>query len=497
MTQKPQQLIQTSTMYLALFISLSPHLCTQQHIITSQPHLNITPTPIPATCTYLYNYDNIYTCNLQVPQPVSMTDILEITGTHLENHTDADVEGVQFLVKLNTTFNGDVLRKFENLKNLEISGRNIHKINPNAFDVCPKLERLIISSGFLRTLPSGLLKNCENLVYFESMSQSLETFPEDFFGSAKNLEVFSVPFNKLTFLPEKLFLNMQKLRKLSLGYNNLQELSSNFLINCSNLEEVTLYVNDFQDQSDITFALNGHPNLRHLSINDNNFTNFDFRFFSQFQKLEYLEIGMQPVTKLTNIHWQALPASLTELRVMEIDEEVPANAFERLVNLKSLRLIGTGNEKLYKDIFKPLTSLVSLSFTFTGLQALDPDLFSSQASLSNLVISNTQIKELPAGLFVPLVNIGHVNKYNGIEVSSSNLARLNANSFGLHPHLQSIDFNGNDINGIEHELFSRFHPNLTFVNFRGNKCVDDLLWGENLDPNEMLEQCFKNWMERN
>ena len=94
----------------------------------------------------------------------------------------------------------------------------------------------------------------------------------------ENLDAFIVIGN-LTSLPEKLLHNMKKLRYLNIASNCFKELNPNFLINAPSLEAFVAHGNNFQDQNDIAYSLNGRTNLKDLILNDNNFSNFDFRFF--------------------------------------------------------------------------------------------------------------------------------------------------------------------------------------------------------------------------
>lgn len=484
-TKSPAWLTLTS-----LFISIviNPHLSSQQTIISKS-------STIQATCQYYYSNGNLYTCELVVLIPVNSTDVLEITGTHLANHTDADVEAVTHGINVVAYFNGEVLRKFLNLKIISMVGDTLLAINPGAFDVCPKLESLIIDYGKLTSFPPGLLKNCENLKFFELLATKVETFPEDFFGSTKSLEEFNVAVNQLTTLPEKLLQNMENLKSFRIGFNKLKELNSNLFIGNPNLEQVSAYNNEFQDLNDIAFALNGKTNLKYLMLDNNNITNLDFRFFAQFQKLDYLSVGMSWARKLTNINWHSLPTSLVDLRVYGVGEEIPANGFERLGKLTTLILDGRDFTSFHKDTFKPLNSLVFLYLYDTGLTSLHPELFTNQSNLSNLLIRGSKIEEFPAGIFAPLVSIGIRNINNGIQITGSSIIRLNANSFGEHPHLQNIDFSNNKINEIERGLFSKFHPSLAYAGFYNNDCINKNFAGTDLDNNIEFEQCYKNWEE--
>jgi hypothetical protein len=76
----------------------------------------------------------------------------------------------------------------------------------------------------------------------------------------------------------------------------------------------------------------------------------------------------------------------------------------------------------------------------------------------------------------------------------NNIQRLNANSFGQHPHLRHIDFFQNRIDGIERGIFSRFNPNLRHAGFGSNVCVSQTFFDAvNLDNDPRLTWCFNNW----
>ncbi|KAL7014370.1 hypothetical protein ACKWTF_015891 [Chironomus riparius] len=472
---------------ICIFLTFHPHSSVQLVEVSKL-------STIEATCVYKYELDNIYTCDLLSPLYSSSTDILEITVTHLENYTDADVQIVTYRTNQTAYFNGEVLKKFENVKRLNIYGDELQAISQDAFENCQNLETI---SGHLiptPSLPPQLFKNCENLKIFRLYASNIQDIPEDLFGMTRSLVEFQFETFNMTSFPEKLFQNMTNLRILDINRNNLTELHPNFLIAAVNLEHVDLSYNKFEDESKLSYALNGHPNLRKLFLHYNNFNIFDFRFFSQFQKLEELNIG-NSLRTFSNISWQALPSSLLSLSVSGIGEELPENSFDRLVNLKSLLLSGIGIEHLHKDTFKVLTNLEMLNVISTSIKVLHPELFASLINLSHLDLNGNRIEELPAGIFVQLVNLGIKSDFDGIFLSSNKIERINTNSFGLHPHLSFMSFHQNIINEVEHGLFAKFHPNLIYVDFDNNRCVNGSFSGENLDDNEAFSLCHKNWNE--
>ncbi|KAL7014368.1 hypothetical protein ACKWTF_015889 [Chironomus riparius] len=470
-----------------IFLTICPQQTSQQAIISKS-------SVIQSTCIYSYILNNIYSCELQISESLNSMDVLEITGIHLDNQTDADVQIVNYQSIATSYFNGEVLKKFKNLKVLNFYGSGLQAINPNSFVVCSSLETITGLFNQITLLPSEMLKNCENLKAFRLEAYNIFNIPENLFGMTKNLEDFRLTTFNITSLPEKLLQNIKNLTIFDISGNKLTELHPNFLIAAVNLEEVDMSFNNFEDQRKLTYALNGHPNLKKLYLSYNSFKNFDFRFFAQFQMLETLKIGIS-YQNFTGISWKSLPSSLLYLTVDGIDEELGENSFDHLVNLKSLVLSGSGIEYLHKDTFKALTNLETMEIILTNIKFLHPELFMNLINLSDLNLGYNRIEELPAGIFAPLVNLGIKSDFHGIKMNSNKIERLNAKSFGLHPHLRHLTFYQNIINEIEHGIFRKFNPNLFFVDLQSNKCIDGSFSGENLDDNEAFSLCHKNWNE--
>jgi len=469
------------------FLTLHPQNTIQQTTIDDIQ-------TIEATCYYSLDSQNTYTCNLLDAVILEDSDVLNITGAHIDDLTDDDVLIVNYHNTTSKYFKGEVLIKFKNLQTLKLMGQRLEDISDNAFEVCHNLMILNIQFNDLTALPTQMLKNCEKLIIFKLTHTSLSEIPEDLFGSTKNLEDLIISNNQLTSLPKKLLQNMEKLKFFDAGSNFLTELSPDLFINCLYLRHVDLSYNNFEDQGKIS-AISGHINLYKFWLNFNSFSNFDFNFFSQFENLEELTIGSTDGPKLTEISWQSLPSSLISLIIYGIGEDIPENSFDHLRKLESLSLSGKDIENLHKDTFKSLTKLEVISIQGTSIKTLDPELFINQAALSDLNLRDNKIAELPSGIFTKLVNLGIKSEYHGIKMSFNNIQRLNSNSFGQHPHLHCIDFSSNKIIAIELGIFSKFNSNLTYVDFYYNLCVDEFyVYPRSLDVDESLATCYVNWI---
>ncbi|KAL7014352.1 hypothetical protein ACKWTF_015878 [Chironomus riparius] len=469
-----------------MFLTTLPQNTHQQEIVTNS-------TIIEAHCMFSYDPQGRYNCYLFNIRTTSPNDVLDLTGTHMINHTDADVHGVLHIRSMINQFNGEALRKFPNLRRIDLWGALLQSINPTAFADCGQLEELNIgANNQLLELPSGMLSNCGNFKIFSATSSRFTSIPDDLFGNTRSLEVFNIAIGRLNTFPDNLLRNMPNLRRFIVRNNQLSSISPTNFFSATNLEEIDLFFNHINDTQTVMVLLNGHFGLRRIILNHNPFNMFNLNFFTQFRNLEELGIGGR--TNLTGINWQFLPSTLQTLRIYSISEEIPENALVGLTNLTYLDISGYGITTLQHGTFSPLTNLDRLDIMETQLTTFHPQTFASQGKLRALHLSYNQIEELPEGVFAPLVNLGFNETVHGLFMLGNNLRRLSANSFGQHPHLNYIYFGYNHIYAIQRGLFSRFNPQPLLVDFVGNECISRSFFSqENLDEHQWLEYCFNNY----
>jgi len=448
---------------------------------------------IEATCIYSYDLQNRYSCELLNAVIQNPNDILLISGMHLPSHSDNDVQALIHTNASFAQFNGEALRKFVNLKFIDLRRVGINLINENAFEVCGHLEELHMGfNGFIEGLPQSMFRNCENLRIFWAPDLRILSLPDNLFGNGRNLEVFDMTTSPLRSFPDNLLQNMTNLRIFRISSNFVDFLHPNNLMNAAFLQQIDISWNNFSDTQEVMNLLNGHLGLKKLIINGNYFEIFDFSFLAQFQRLEELNIGGRP--QMTSISWQFLPSSLISLTVNQVGENIPETAFESLQNLTFLRLTGFGITNLQKDTFKEQRNLEQLIIIFTNITTLHPQLFVSQSNLRVLFLVSNQIEDLPDGIFEPLVNLGLNESTRGLSMVINKIQRLSKNAFGHHPHLDYIDFAHNDINEIERGLFSRFSVNMSWVDFGFNRCISNMFWNvTNVDEIEAFQPCFDNF----
>lgn len=470
-------------------------LVTQFQIIPAE---NLQSNTVEGLCIYHYE-SNVYTCHLHNAVISSPDQVLVITGNHLPNHTDYDV---RTLIHRNVSisyFNGEVLRKFTNLTYLAMGVTGVLHISENAFDICENLDNIYIGYNLMDTFPSRMLENCLNLRrILLSGNTYLSSIPEDLFGSATNLEIFEVDFLSIFFgsLPPNLLRNMTNLKEFSVRSSYIRNIDRNLLANAVRLEKFDLSTNSISNSSVITDLLDGHSTLKSIRLGRNRLTSFDFAFFSQFTELNDLTIGGDGFTYVEFVGWKDLPLSLTSIYLSNVGHNIPGDAFNHLINLKSLGFTGDRITHLHEDTFKQLVNLNSLSIQSTEIRSIPSSLFADQTNLTQLYLSFNKIEELPAGIFTNLTALGlnRTQFKHDLMLSGNLIRRLNANSFGYHPYLQYLDLQFNDITEIERETFDHFPDSMETVNLLSNICTNSFFsHNSDIQNDERLQDCFNNW----
>lgn len=486
MKNLPEINILKSLSSILIFLALLPNPSAQFLTINNS-------STIEATCSYGYDQQNRYSCELLNAVLRNPNDVLVISGTHLPRHSDIDVEALTHVGASFAQFNGEALRKFVNLKFIDLRRVGIITINENAFEVCGHLEELHMGfNGYIEGLPDGMLRSCENLRIFWAPDLRILSLPDNLFGVSRSLKVFDMSTSSLRSFPDNLLQNMTSLMIFRIPGNFVSYLHPNNFLNAANFEEINIASNNFSNTQEVMNILNGHLGLKRIIISNNYFEIFDFSFLTQFQRLEELSIGGH--LQMSSNSWQLLPSSLVSLTVIQMGENIPHTAFERLQNLTFLSVTGKGITNLHQDTFRTLKNLVELQVILTNITTLHPQLFTSQASLRALILYSNQIEDLPGGVFEPLVNLGLNVSTRNLDLWNNKIQRLSKSAFGHHPHLDFIDFAHNDIDEIERGIFSRFSPIMFRVDFGFNRCISNAFWNvTNVDEIESFQPCFDNF----
>lgn len=131
----------------------------------------------------------VYECNPIVVASASGTTVLEnVTGTHLEKKTNADVEFL-YIVSQNLTYvPSDIETFFPNLKGIQYYISNLEHISANDLKPFPQLLTFYVHTGFISRLDADLFKYTPNLQWLGFFRNKIEHIGVNLIGNLTELQ---------------------------------------------------------------------------------------------------------------------------------------------------------------------------------------------------------------------------------------------------------------------------------------------------------------------
>lgn len=200
--------------------------------------------------------------NIQVKNNIKSLDLSMRNITRLDNNF------CDFLPELETLWlNGNrlvslhenVFQGVPNLRKLYLFHNKIKHINSESFKPLRGLKQLDLFSNKLSNLSSNLFFSLPNLEKLELNFNEINYFDELIFSKLNKLIDLVISNNNLVTLPEKIF-RLQKLKRLSLSYNYLAQLPKYIFNDLVNLEELRLDNNPLKE-----FDITGLQHSKQLS----------------------------------------------------------------------------------------------------------------------------------------------------------------------------------------------------------------------------------------
>lgn len=317
-----------------------------------------------ASCNFYYNI-NGYNCDLYDVSVQSESDMLEITGNHLEGYNNTRVDFVNVLNHTMAVLHKNILETFPNVQSLTISSIGLQRIPDQAFGWCSKLEYLFIEPNPLTTLQAGVFGNCNELtgIYIRN-------------GNLKDVS-------------PTVFHGLGKLRAVNFENNSIASLDAGI------------------------FEQNA--NLIIVNLNGNKISRFDPSTFAHLVNLLFLELMGNSIQEIGETMFESLH-SLTSLYLQNCDvKKIHSNAFKNLEALSALHLQNNNLETIEPGTFAPLKNLRALYLNENKIRRLNANAFgSSHPSATILELTSTQLDEVEEGLFDAFPKLMYVDATGNI-----------------------------------------------------------------------------------
>lgn len=129
---------------------------------------------------------SVYECNPIVA--ASGTVLENVTGTHLENKTNADVEFL-YIVQQNLTYvPSNIETFFPNLKGIQYYISNLQQISANDLKPFPQLLLFYVHTGFITSLDADLFKHTPDLQWLGFFRNKIEHIGVNLLGNLTGLQ---------------------------------------------------------------------------------------------------------------------------------------------------------------------------------------------------------------------------------------------------------------------------------------------------------------------
>lgn len=314
------------------------------------------------------------------------------------------------------------------------------------------------------------------------------------FDSNLNLTRFKIDFPNVNFLLvmhrdmkviEKLFRGksfpaIAEIKIISEKHNHRfvsdrrNALYMSFLGSLPDIESVVLSHHNFRT---IVSDLETNLNMKNMEISLNKIEYLKKRTFSNFKKLEKLNIRGNFLEKLNeNIFDENLELKLLDVSSNELSS-LPEQIFCRNIKLQKLLIFKNYIKKISPNLFEKLGELMEINMSENQIDGIPENLFVHNLQLKIVKFSQNKLKAIPKKLFQGLAQLEQV-RFDGNQIVSLDAV------FKDTIRLKSTYFGKNEINKISPEIFPR---SFNHCIFRRNPCSRDSKSACN------IENCFQNW----
>ena len=190
-------------------------------------------------CAYSDSYN--YRCELTINNTQGLNDFENISGSHIENNTDDDVEYVSChynIISLNVP--SVICEKFKNIYEMQFYYIEIERIDSYSFKSCENLLNLYLQYNQISTIDEQAFANNRKLQYLVLSENRISALPANLFLSQQNLRILNLISNQLFDLPGNVFKPLTSLTHLYLSENSLTNINPEWFETLSSLVNLDL-----------------------------------------------------------------------------------------------------------------------------------------------------------------------------------------------------------------------------------------------------------------
>ncbi|XP_074133253.1 toll-like receptor 13 [Sminthopsis crassicaudata] len=308
------------------------------------------------------------------------------TWNSLQNLTALDLSRNKF-----ETFPDFAFAPLKRLQSLSLSKNPITKLNNLSFYSLHTLKELDLAGCWIVAIDKYSFSQFLSLENLNLRENNIRTLKGNTFLFLKKLQVLTLSQNRLTTIEKKAFSGLTKLYKLDLAYNILSDFLPGVFLGLEGLEILDLSFNKitYETTKSLQYPpFKDLPSLKYLNLEGqiNGIQVVPINFFQGLGSLQELLLGKNSRVFLDHCQLDYL-LNLTRLDISGTkagDRGLYLNTslFQKLKQLKVLRLENNNLDSLVPEMFFALEHLQVFSLRFNNLKIIHQNLLQNLKSLT-------------------------------------------------------------------------------------------------------------------
>lgn len=286
-----------------------------------------------ASCLFVVNEYYGYTCELSYVNATNISDIIDLSGDHVDGRTNVHVDAV--IVSPTARLEEIPTIIFTTFFNLQQFLCNSNQLSRIELPFCgPRMRILQFNLNPITSLQNGAFRGCRTVETLTIILTDLERIEENAFADLPLLRDVIIFGNSLVDIHGHLFRNQNQLQSarfdqgtitslqpgafqckeflsdLDLRVNGLERIETGTFTNMLRLRTLNLGTNNIQVIEEGAFA--NLPLLERLELVENQLTIFDSNHFgTSFQNLNYLGVGSNQIHAVDRQVFRRFPSLIS------------------------------------------------------------------------------------------------------------------------------------------------------------------------------------------
>ena len=386
---------------------------------------------------------------LQFLDPDTFVGVPNLQTLHLSNNAGLQIATDRHFINSHS------------LKELGISGCNVHSVSVETFANVSALERLDLSFNYLRILDMNILKVLPELSILRLNHNGISDIISGTIDKFSRLEYLRLDHNITEHLEVDLVRGLVNLKYINLEGNQLQYLNPDTFLGLPKLQGLYLSNNPgLQIPFDRHFI--NSLSLKQLDISACNVSSVSVETFSKVSALEWLDLSFNYLRSLDINILKVLP-KLLELKLnRNWISEIIEGTFAKISRLEYLHLEHNIIEHLEVDVFTGLVNLKYVDLEGNKLQCVNPNTFLGLPKLQRLFLSKNSALYIQNGR-----NFINSHSLKLLDISGCNVSSVSVETFANVSALETIDLRFNYLSSLDMNIL-KVLPNLSVLNLKSN-----------------------------